>query len=234
MIFDISLPLAFLAGLISFLSPCVLPIVPGFLAYLAGSTEATKASRMSTLIASVWFVIGFSTVFACIGVVLNTFLSHVAYDAQLWLSRIGGVIVIFFGLYLTGILRIALLERPHVMRVRARYGSRALTSFLFGAAFAAGWTPCVGAALGAILGLAATVPTAAFALLMTYALGLGMPFILVGFFAEEAGRWIARLGSFAYIMNVCFGVLLIVVGALIFTQQLATFSAVSFVGTFFE
>lgn len=221
---ELSIAIAFLAGVISFLSPCVLPIVPGFLAYLAGDArpdESKAATRWRTFSASVFFVLGFSVVFAILGVVLNTILEQVAYDAQIWLARIGGAIIIFFGLYLTGLIRIKFFERAHKISVKKKFSSRHLTSFVFGAAFAAGWTPCVGAALGAILGLAATQPGAAFWLLLVYALGLGIPFLIIGAFAGEAGTFMTRFARTAEYITKAFGVILIVLGVLIFTQKLA-------------
>lgn len=222
MVGELGFVIAFLAGLVSFLSPCVLPIVPGFLAYLAGqsATDATP-SRARTFVVSMFFVLGFSTVFALLGVLLNTALERVAYDAQIWLARIGGIIIIFFGLYLTGLIRVKFLERAHKVTVKTKFSSRELTAFVFGAAFAAGWTPCVGAALGAILGLAATAPGAAFALLMTYALGLGAPFLVIGLFASEAGVFMQRFSTIAERITKMFGVLLIGLGILIFTQKLS-------------
>ncbi len=218
---ELSFAVAFAAGLISFLSPCVLPIVPGFLAYLAGGTGDTAPSRSRIFLSSFFFVLGFSTVFALLGVLLNTVLSTVAYDAQIWLSRIGGIVIIFFGLYLTGLLRVRFLERAHKISVTRKFSSRELTAFVFGAAFAAGWTPCVGAALGAILGLAATAPGTAFGLLMTYALGLGVPFLLIGLFAGEANAFLTRFaGATGYITKI-FGIILIALGVLIFTQKLS-------------
>lgn len=154
---------AFLGGLVSFLAPCVLPIIPGFLAYLAGSSTADIGSkRKEIFINSVFFVLGFGVVFASLGVLLNTILESVAYDVQIWLSRIGGVMIIFFGLYLVGLIRIPFLEKDYKLEVKIKFKSRYATSFLFGLAFAAGWTPCVGPALGVILGLAATQPGSAF------------------------------------------------------------------------
>ena len=189
--FDISFPIAFIAGLVSFISPCVLPIIPGFLAYLAGVAPGEEGSKRTTIfIHSLLFVLGFSVVFALLGVLLNTLLSNVAYGAQIWLSRIGGAIIIIFGLYLLGLLKIPFLEKSHTIRVISGKRSRYATSFLFGFAFAAGWTPCVGATLGAILGLAASSPGSAFTLLLTYALGLGIPFLVVGFFASRASVFI--------------------------------------------
>src|SRR3989344_2444820 len=109
---DVSLPAAFVAGLVSFLAPCVLPIVPGFLAYLAGATPQEYASKRRLMIwNALWFVIGFSLVFALLGVLLNTVLSSIAYDVQVWLARIGGTLIAFFGLYLVGVFRIPWLER---------------------------------------------------------------------------------------------------------------------------
>ena len=221
MVTDLSLVVAFAAGIVSFLSPCVLPIVPGFLAYLAGGTVNGQPSRLRTFVSAVFFVLGFSTVFAVLGVMLNTILSAIAYDAQVWLARIGGTVIIFFGLYLTGLIRIRFLERDHKVQVRWKFSSREVTSFVFGAAFAAGWTPCVGAALGAILGLAATAPSSAFWLLMTYALGLGMPFLVIGLFAAETGHLMNRFAAKASYIVKAFGVVLIVLGVLIFTQKLA-------------
>ncbi|MDP3769486.1 MAG: cytochrome c biogenesis protein CcdA [Candidatus Sungbacteria bacterium] len=224
---------AFLGGLISFLAPCVLPIIPGFLAYLAGaSTKDTGSKRKEIFINSIFFVLGFSVIFALLGVLLNTLLEHIAYDVQTWLSRIGGVMIIFFGLYLIGLIKIPFLEKEHKFGVKTKFSAKGIsvlgeksaryaTSFLFGLAFAAGWTPCVGPALGVILGLAATQPGSAFILLLTYALGLGIPFLIVGAFTGQAADIINRhLAAFKY-LNIIFGVILLALGVLIFTQKLS-------------
>jgi cytochrome c-type biogenesis protein len=220
---ELSIGIAVFAGLVSFLSPCILPIVPGYLAYLAGagSQEEIGSKRREIFLNALAFVLGFSTVFAMLGVLLNTLLEAVAYDAQIWLARIGGALIIFFGLYLTGLIKIAFLEQRRQLSVsRGRFRSRYMTSFVFGAAFAAGWTPCVGAVLGGILGIAATQPTSAFALLFAYALGLGLPFLLVGAFTAEASRAIAKVGPWAARLEVVFGLLLVALGVLVFTSQL--------------
>ena len=220
---ELSIAVAALAGLVSFLSPCVLPIIPGFLAYLASSaTDAGREpGRWQLFAASLFFVLGFSSVFALLGVLLNGILASAAYGVQLWLSRIGGLIIILFGLYLTGLVRIPLLDRGHAVRVTHTFSSRYVTSFVFGAAFAVGWTPCVGAALGAILALAATQPGAAFTLLASYAVGLGVPFLLVGLFASQVSGWFARATKVLRWFNIVFGVILIVLGVLVFTQSLS-------------
>lgn len=213
---------AFLGGLVSFLAPCVLPIIPGFLAYLAGSsTTDTGSKRKEIFINSVFFVLGFGIVFALLGVLLNTLLENIAYDVQLWLSRIGGVMIIFFGLYLVGLIRIPFLEREYKFGVKTKFKSRYATSFLFGLAFAAGWTPCVGPALGVILGLAATEPGSAFVLLLAYASGLGIPFLIVGAFTGQAADFINRHAVGLKYLNIVFGVILLALGVLIFTQKLS-------------
>src|SRR5204863_8265669 len=123
-------------------------------------------------------------------------------------------IIIFFGLYVTGLIHIPFLDRDYKFRVMKKFSSRHVTSFVFGLAFAAGWTPCVGAALGAILGLAATEPGSAFTLLFSYALGLGIPFLIVGIFAGEASNFLNRFARVVKYINIVFGLLLIVIGIL--------------------
>lgn len=222
MIGDFGIVVAFVAGLVSFLSPCVLPIIPGFLAYLAGAGSNEQGpSRGTVFLHSVLFVLGFSSVFALLGVLLNTVLQSIAYDVQTWLARIGGVIIIFFGLYLMKLIRVPFLERAHTINVVGKVQSKHVTSFLFGAAFAAGWTPCVGAALGAILGLAASAPGTALTLLFAYAVGLGVPFLIIGAFAAEASTWLNKATTSLGYVQVVFGVLLVVLGILIFTQNLS-------------
>jgi cytochrome c-type biogenesis protein len=219
---SISLYIAFVAGLVSFLSPCVLPIIPGFLSYLAGtSLEAGNSRKKDIFLSSLFFVLGFSIVFAVLGVLLNTVLQSVAYGVQIWLSRFGGLLVILFGLYLTGLIKISYLDRPHTFSVKTGIHSKHVTAFLFGLAFAAGWTPCVGAALGAILGIATSQPGSAFVLLLAYALGLGAPFLVIGFFASQASVIIDRYSRFLKYVNVAFGILLIMLGVFIFTGNLS-------------
>jgi cytochrome c-type biogenesis protein len=217
---EVSYLVAFGAGIVSFLAPCVLPLVPGFLVYLAGTTvREGAAKRWDILAASILFVAGFSVVFSILGVLLNTVLTSVASDVQVWLSRAGGLIIIFFGLYLIGLIRVSWLEKEYKFRVTG-IKSKYVTAFVFGVAFAVGWTPCVGAALGAILGLAASQPSLAFSLLVVYSLGLGLPFIITGLFASQAVAWINKYSKTLEYINIVFGVLLIILGILIFTQTL--------------
>jgi cytochrome c-type biogenesis protein len=230
---EINIIIAFTAGIISFLAPCVLPLVPGFLAYLAGSgTGEQGQSRRSIFINAIFFVLGFSLIFSALGVLLSTVLAHIAYDVQIWLSRVGGAIIIFFGLYLIGLFTIPFLEREHKFRVTRKFGSRYLTSFVFGVAFAVGWTPCVGPALGVILGLATSNPGAAFYLLLAYSLGLGVPFLLVGLFTAQATSLIQKFADKIKYFNIAFGVILVIIGILIFTNNLARIANFSLLNQF--
>lgn len=177
--------------------------------------------QWSIFISSVFFVLGFSTVFSLFGVLLQTALKTVSSSAQLWLGRVGGTIIIFFGLYLLGLVKPSFLDRDYKFQVKKKFNSRYLTSFVFGAAFGVGWTPCVGAILGAILTLAVTQPGSAFALLFAYSLGLGLPFLLVGLFTDRAKNLIARSQKFLFYLNIFFGAVLIVLGIFVFVNQLS-------------
>ncbi|MES2087792.1 MAG: cytochrome c biogenesis protein CcdA [Patescibacteria group bacterium] len=228
-----SLYIAFVGGLVSFASPCVLPIIPGFLSYLAGSSlNGGDVKKKDIFLNSLFFVVGFSVVFALLGVLLNTALVSVAYDVQIWLSRAGGLLVILFGLYLTGLLKISFLDQPHTFKVKTGIHSKYVTSFLFGLAFAAGWTPCVGAALGAILGLAASQPGSAFVLLLAYALGLGLPFLVIGFFTSQASTLIEKYATTLKYVNIFFGALLVILGILIFTGNLSRIASFELLNQF--
>ena len=172
-------------------------------------------------LASVFFVLGFSSVFALLGVLLQTVLSNISYQVQTWLGRIGGVFIIFFGLYLLGFIKPKFLEQEHKLKVKKKFKSVYVTSFIFGAAFAVGWTPCVGAILGAVLALAITEPSTAFFLLLSYSLGLGIPFLLVGLFTNQAQNLINKAGKWITYANYVFGVILIAIGIFVFTNQLS-------------
>ncbi len=221
---ELSLILAFAAGIISFFSPCVVPLIPGFLGYLAGA-EQGKASRSKLFLHSLAYVTGFTVVFSTLGILLNTVLASASYDIQTWLARIGGTIIILFGLHLLGFLPIPWLEvshKPSPTRSAVGYG----TSFLFGASFAVGWTPCVGPVLGSVLALAASNPGSAFGLLLLYSIGLGVPFLVVGLFSTQALALIRRSSKFLIWFNRVVGVVLIVLGILVFTGLLARVSGI--------
>lgn len=182
--------------------------------------DDSSNNRWSIFISSVFFVLGFSVVFSLLGVLLQTALSNISFGVQTWLSRIGGAVIIFFGLYLVGLVRPRFLQKEYKFRVKRRLNSKYITAFIFGAAFAVGWTPCVGAILGAILTLAITEPGSAFGLLMAYSLGLGIPFLLVGLFTNKAQKLISKSAKWLSYLNIVFGVILIILGILIFTSRL--------------
>lgn len=183
---------------------------------------------------SIFFVLGFALIFSLLGVLLQTILTNVGYTVQDWLSRIGGVIIILFGLYIMGLIKPKFLEREHKLAVNRAFKSSYAASFVFGAAFAVGWTPCVTAALGAILSLAATKPSSAFILLMAYTIGLGVPFLLVGLFTESASRLIQRAGKAVRYLQIIFGALLVIIGIFIFVNQLSRIANLESVVSLFE
>jgi cytochrome c-type biogenesis protein len=227
---EVTLIAAFVAGVISFLSPCVLPLIPGFLAYLSGTRVAeAKNARMKLFLNSLSYVLGFAVVFSILGVLLNTLLEGISYSVQAWLSRVGGAIIILFGLYTIGLVKLPFLEMEYKITPRKRFSATYLTSFVFGASFAVGWTPCVGAVLGSVLTLAVTQPGLSFALLLTYSIGLGIPFLLVGLFSKQALGLIKRLGPALKYFNIVVGILLVVLGILVFTQTLNVIANLPFI-----
>ena len=211
---------AFIAGIVSFVSPCVLPLIPGFLAYLSGTSTTQEGARLKVFLNSVAFVLGFSVIFALLGVLLNTILERVSYTVQTWLSRIGGIIIILFALYVLGLIKMSFLEREHKIAVKKKFSITYFTSFVFGAAFAVGWTPCVSAILGSVFALAVTKPGLSFILLISYALGLGIPFLLVGLFTSQAINLINKSATVLKYFNIVVGILLLVLGILVFTNKL--------------
>lgn len=190
------------------------------------------ARQWTIFLNSFFFVLGFSVVFSLVGVLLQSVLSSVSFTVHLWLARIGGVIIIFFGLYLLRLIHIPFLEREHKLRVMKRFRYSYLTSFVFGAAFAVGWSPCAGAILGAVLTLAITQPTNAFFLLFAYSLGLSIPFLLVGLFTQKAQNFIQRAGKWLRYVQYIFGVIAIWLGILVFTQQLSRIANFAFASDF--
>jgi cytochrome c-type biogenesis protein len=184
--------------------------------------------RWDLFLASAFFVLGFSVVFSLVGVLLQTVLANVAYGVQEWLGRLGGAVIILFGLFVMGLFTPSFLAREHKFAVSRKFGSTHLTSFIFGAAFAVGWTPCVSAALGAILALASTAPSSAFLLLLAYTFGIGVPFLLTGLFADRAQAVIRQFSGVLRYVQVAFGVLLVGMGVLVFAGQLSRVANLEF------
>jgi len=221
---ETTLLVALLAGVASFLSPCMLPVIPAFLAQLAGTSLALDELRRRDILLSVaLFVAGFSVVFSVLGVVLSAALAEVATEAITWLSRMAGTVVILLGLHLSGLLRLPFLDREWRMGSFSpgRFSPGRFTPLVFGASFAVAWTPCVGPILGGTLVLAASQPASALPLLLAYSVGLGMPFLLVGLFPARAFGFIKRHRRFAARMHAAFGFVLIAMGVLVFTNKLS-------------
>lgn len=226
---EIGIAIAALAGVGSFLAPCILPIIPAFLAYISGTTvtdlaqksgTALKVNRVGIMLNTVFFVLGFSVIFSVLGVLINSVLSETASELVGTLNTIGGIIIIGFGVFMVLSTRIASLNMEKKFfpnRERASF----LMSFVFGLAFAVGWTPCVGPVLGSILTLAATTPSAAFSLLLAYSLGLGIPFLLMGAFFSRATRIVRAMSKHLKYYSVILGVFIVVLGVLVLTGQLA-------------
>jgi cytochrome c-type biogenesis protein len=220
--------IAISAGLLSFLSPCVLPIVPPYLAYMGGVSmgemDGDKAARRRVLLAAAFFVLGLSTVFLLLGFAFSA-LGRTFLQYQDWFLIIAGVVVMIFGAHFVGVFRIGFLDREARVDTGDKGGS-AMGAYILGLAFAFGWTPCLGPILGTILGLAASEADVArgTALLGFYALGLGIPFLLVAaFFPRLKGvmGWMKRhMGRIERIS----GLLLWTVGLMMITGQFAAMS----------
>lgn len=227
---EVTLAVAALAGLGSFVAPCILPMIPAFLAYISGTTlselnqkngtKLVSINRTNVILNTVFFVLGFSIVFSTLGVIINSTLGGLSSELISGFNQIGGIIIIGFGIFLlltTKFRSLNIEKKFFPKREKASYP----LSFLFGLAFAAGWTPCVGPILGTILTLAAATPTVSFYLLLAYSLGLGIPFILMGIFFSRATRVIQAMSKHLKYYSVIIGALIIILGVLVFTNQLA-------------
>jgi cytochrome c-type biogenesis protein len=185
------------------------------------SLTVKKSTRLNIFLNTVYFVLGFSFVFAVLGVILNSVLASVGIGFQSALQSIGGVVIVLFGAYLILSTKLRRLNFEKKMTKLPRFKTSYITSFVFGAAFAAGWTPCVGPILGSTFTLAATAPGAAYNSLLAYSLGLGVPFLITGAFFSQATGLIRRMVKYLKYFNPIMGAVLIILGILVFTNQLA-------------
>ena len=215
---------AFTAGLFSFLSPCVLPLFPSYLSFVTGmsvsdlSADLTAAARRRVMLHAIAFVVGFSVIFVSLGASFSA-ASTILLDYREWIRRIGGLLIIVFGLYIVGLLRIGIFGRARQLHFRERPAGY-VGSFLVGLTFAIGWTPCVGPILGAILSLAGTADTVqrGVGLLVAYSAGLGVPFLLSAVALGAFLKFFERYRPFIPIVERFAGALLVVVGVLVFTN----------------
>lgn len=216
----VTLGLAFLAGLASFLSPCVFSLVPAYVGYLGGRAaggEASGSNRWVTFTHGLAFVLGFSLVFVGLGVAASA-AGGLLYDARAYLAKIGGVVVVIFGLHMIGIFRIRFLEydaRVHTNPSR-KWGY--LSSALLGVFFSAGWSPCVGPVLGTILTLAVNggSPTLGAQLLSAYSAGLAIPFLFAALGIGWVSAALRKYGKAMHYIEIGMGVVLVIVGIMLF------------------
>ena len=220
---------ALLAGLASFIAPCILPMIPAFLAYISGTTLSeiknkeksnVQRNKINIIANTIFFVLGFSIVFSTLGVLINSVLLENVNQFTDSLNIVAGSIIIIFGIFLILSTKINSLNKEKKFHIK-NFKSSYPMSFVFGLAFAVGWTPCVGPILGTILTLAATTPSISFSLLLAYSTGLGIPFILMGIFYSKSTKIISSMTKHLKYYNIVLGGFIILLGILIFTNQLA-------------
>lgn len=219
---EVSIGLAFLAGLASFLSPCVFSLIPAYIGYLSGRSiaanqEATNSEKLQTFAHGLFFVLGFSLVFLTLGLTMSA-IGSVIYEARWWLAKLGGLIVIVFGLHMTGILRLPFLEYDLRPQSKADRQRGYLSSFILGITFSAGWSPCIGPILGMILTLAVYqgVVSQGILLLGVYSLGLAIPFLIAALGIGWITKILRKYGKVMHYVEIGMGIILIVVGVLLF------------------
>jgi cytochrome c-type biogenesis protein len=226
---DPTILIAFSAGVGSVIAPCILPMIPAFLAYISGTTlneiknereSNFKINKINIIINTIFFVLGFSVIFSTLGVLINSVISENVNQFTDSLNIIAGIIIIIFGLFSILSVRINSLNKEKKFHIK-NFKSSYPISFVFGLAFAIGWTPCVGPILGTILTLAATTPSISFSLLLAYSLGLGIPFILMAIFFSKSTKIISNMTKHLKYYNILLGAFIILLGILVFTNQLA-------------
>jgi cytochrome c-type biogenesis protein len=230
MVHDVSIPAALIAGVVSFLSPCVLPLVPPYLIYLTGATiehvatgEQAAASKRAVMLSALLFVLGFSTVFIALGASASVIGGLIrAWSAQL--SILAGIVILIMGLHFLGLTRISLLMQEGRLPIPRPVGLGG--AYVMGLAFAFGWTPCIGPILAAILSVAASEATVTkgAGLLAVYSAGLGIPFLLAAFMIEQSSSLLARLKRHLASVERATGVLLVVTGVVFLTGGMSGIS----------
>lgn len=224
---DISLFLAFAAGLLSFVSPCVLPLVPSYITYITGLTleeltSETERARVRgvIIINSLLFIAGFSAVFIAFGASASL-IGQLLTTYQDFIRKLGGVLIVVFGLYVMGMLKLNFLMSEARIHLKSRPAGY-VGSVLVGVAFAAGWTPCVGPILGTILVYASTTDSmlTGVKLLSSYSLGIGLPLFITALAVDSFLNYFKKLRGYMYGISVASGVFLVLVGVLIYTNSL--------------
>ncbi len=219
--------IAFGAGVLSFASPCCLPLVPAYLSYITGvsvdqfAQEQISAQRKQIIFSAMAFVLGLALVFTLLGASASV-IGQVLLEYQDWVARIAGIIIVIFGLQMLGVLRFGWLEQEKRLDFTRRRAPGYVGALLMGSAFGVGWTPCVGPFLGLVLGLASQADTVltGMTLLFIYALGLGLPFVLAALLIGQLMGVLTRIKHHMRTLTYASGGLLIVMGLLVFSNQL--------------
>ena len=231
---NVTVGLAFLAGLASFLSPCVFSLVPAYIGYLGGRAaggEATESNRFITFTHGLAFVLGFSVVFITLGVATAS-LGRLLFDLRFLLAKVGGIIVIIFGLHMIGVFRIPFLEYDTRVQTLPDRKWGYLSSALMGIFFSAGWAPCVGPVLGAILTLSlngGSVSTGV-SLLSSYSAGLAIPFLIAALGVGWVSATLRKYGKVMHYVEIVMGVILVIIGFMLFS---GIFERIAQAGQFF-
>lgn len=229
--FGLAIP-AFIAGVLTFLAPCTLPLVPGYLSFISGTSledlkdpAKSKQTRWKIFFNGFMFVLGFSLVFVGLGV-LAGFVGRGLARYQLWLARIGGIFVIIFGLFMMNVIKVSGLSGEKRLKIPAIFEKgKASNSLVLGAAFGFGWTPCVGPILGSILLLAATSTTVVTGglLLMVFSAGLAIPFLVLAIGIGHAAVFVKSISKYLKIISIVGGVFLVFLGVLMLTNNFGFF-----------
>ncbi|GAB4408251.1 MAG: cytochrome c biogenesis protein CcdA [Thermodesulfovibrionales bacterium] len=228
---DVSFPLAFLAGVLSFLSPCVLPLVPSYVSFITGVSfdDLTgdidrKRIRYLTIANSLAFILGFSAVFITLGA-SSSAIGRFLFEYQEWIRIIGGIVIIIFGLFVAGFLRIGFLTRDKKLHLSGKPAGY-IGTFIVGMTFAAGWTPCIGPILGTILLYASSKASAfyGFKLLAVYSLGLAIPFFISSLAINSFLSYSRKLQRYMRVIMIISGILLIIFGIMLLTNRIRELS----------
>lgn len=229
---NVSLFVALTAGIISFLSPCILPLIPSYIAFITGvsleelsSEESAERVRKRVVLNTLVFILGFSLLFVAMGASITFFGKFLANNIH-WFEKIGGVVVIVFGLHFIGILKLGFLNREKRLHLQKKPLGYLGTMFV-GMAFGAGWTPCVGPILGTILAMAATTQNLGkgVALLIAYSVGLGLPFFISGVLIHRFFEYFKAIRKYFKVITVVGGMLLIIIGVMLITGYFSSLSS---------
>lgn len=222
---EVTLLAAFAAGFLSFVSPCVLPLIPGYISFISGLTleemqgQEARAVRWQVLTASIWFVLGFSLVFVAFGAGA-TAIGKLLFHYKGALGKVAGIILVILGLHTMGVFRLSFLEAEKRIHAQKKPAGP-LGAFLIGLAFAFGWTPCIGPILGGILTIAGSKQTVGegIQLLAVYSMGLGIPFLLTALAINQFFTATKKIRRYYHAIEVTSGALIIAIGVLIFFDQ---------------